>query len=142
MPRETVVIFDPDYHTQWTLKSLLEIEQYIVITLSDIERLKKNFKEFQISALITEYVVNGTYMLDQIKELKKDFPELYVMILTDQEIRDSEYKKILNSGVDDLFLKPFSMESILLHLKNGLNKRRLLIEKKQMASNRIQFFKN
>ncbi len=141
MARETVIIFDNDYHTQWILKTLLEFEHYIVITLSDIERLRKNFREFEISALITEYVVNGVCMVNEIKELKKDFPELYVMMLTDQEIGDREYKKILNSGVDDIFLKPFSSERILLHLKKGLKKRRLLIQKNRITTNKTQYLK-
>lgn len=134
MSRETVIIFDDDLHTQWILKTLLELERYIVIALSDIERLRQNFREFEISALITEYQVNRNYMADHIKHIKRDFPELYVMMLTDQEIGDKEYKKILNSGVDDIFLKPFSSEKVLLHLKKGLKKRKLFLSKKRISS--------
>lgn len=141
MARETVIIFDYDSHTQWVLKTLLETENFIVITLSDVERLRKNFQEFEISGIITEYIVNGICMVNQIKELKKDFPHLYVMMLTDHEIGDREYKKILNSGVDDIFLKPFSSERVILHLKKGLKRRRLLIQKNRVTSNKFQYSK-
>jgi DNA-binding NtrC family response regulator len=135
MYKDTVLIFDQDPHIIWTLKVLLEVEKYIVIALSDIDRLKKNFKEFEISALITEYKVNGDCVVDHIRELKKDFPELYVMVITDQDIEEKDYKEILRSGVEDIFTKPFSTEKILLQLKKGLAKRRQSIQRNKVSSN-------
>lgn len=132
MPKETVLIFDQEPHTRWTLKTLLESERYIVIALQEIDRLKHNFKEFEISALITEYWVGRECMVEHIRELKKSFPDLYVMMLTQYEVEDKEYKRILTSGVDDLFMKPFSSEKILLHLKKGLRQRRLRIQKRKI----------
>lgn len=132
MPKETIIVFDQEPHTRWILKTLLESERYIVIALHEIERLKNNFREFEISALITEYWVGRECMVDHIKELKKSFPDLYVMMLTQYEVEDKEYKRILTSGVDDLFTKPFSSEKILLHLKKGLRQRRLRIQKRKI----------
>ncbi|MGQ9509259.1 MAG: response regulator [Thermodesulfobacteriota bacterium] len=132
MPKETILIFDQEPHTRWILKALLESERYIVIALQDIDRLKQNFREFEISGLITEYWAGTQCMVDHIRELKKAFPDLYVMMLTHQEVEDKEYKRILISGVDDLFMKPFSSEKVLLHLKRGLRLRRLKIQKRRM----------
>ncbi len=132
MPKETILIFDQEPHTRWTLKTLLESERYIVIALHEIDRLKNNFREFEISALITEYRVGRECMVEHIRELKRSFPDLYVMMLTQYEIEDKEYKRIFNSGIDDLFIKPFSSEKILLHLKKGLRQRRLRIQKRKI----------
>ncbi len=132
MPKETILIFDQEPHTRWILKALLESERYIVIALQDIDRLKQNFREFEISGLITEYWAGTQCMVDHIRELKKNFPDLYVMMLTQHEVEDKEYKRILTSGVDDLFIKPFSSEKILLHLKKGLRYRRLRIQKRKI----------
>lgn len=54
------------------------------------------------------------------------------MMLTHKEIGDKEYKKIINAGIDDLFLKPFSSEKILLHLKKGLRQRKLILHERQI----------
>ncbi len=132
MPKETIIIFDQEPHTRWILKTLLENEQYIVIPLQDIDRLKQNFKEFEISALITEYWSNNGCMVDHIRELKRSFPELYVMMLTYKDIDENEYLRILDSGVDDIFLKPLSTKKILIHLEKGLRQRRLYIEKRRI----------
>lgn len=132
MGKETILLLDPEIHTQKTIAALLENEKYIVITVNNIDRAKKNFKEFEISALITEYWVDKGCTVDHIQELKRSSPELYIMMLTNRDVGDSEYRRITNAGVDDLFLKPFSGEKILLHLKKGLRQRKLILHKKKM----------
>jgi DNA-binding response OmpR family regulator len=67
-----------------------------------------------------------------IRELKKRFPELYVMMLTHENLEEMEYRKIMSAGIDDFFLKPFSSIKILVHLKKGLRHRRMLLQKKRL----------
>ncbi len=132
MPKETILILDKDFHTQWTLRTLLESERYIVLAVDTIERALTNFQEFEVSGLITEDQINHNNVTEIIRELKKDFPELYVMMLTAENLEEREYKKIMNAGIDDLFLKPISTEKILIHLKKGLRNRKALLQKKRL----------
>ncbi len=132
MPKETILILDKDFHTQWTLRTILESERYIVLAVDTIERALTNFQEFEVSGLITEDQINHNNVSEIIRELKKDFPELYVMMLTAENLEEREYKKIMNAGIDDLFLKPISTEKILIHLKKGLRHRKALLQKKRL----------
>jgi len=132
MSKETILILDKDFHTQWTLRTILESERYIVLAVDTIERALSNFQEFEVSGLITEDRIDHTNVPEIIRELKKDFPELYVMMLTAENLEEKEYKKIMNSGIDDLFLKPISTEKILIHLKKGLRHRKILLQKKRL----------
>ena len=132
MPKETILILDKDFHTQWTLRTILESERYIVLAVDTIERALTNFQEFEVSGLITEDQINHTNVSEIIRELKKDFPELYVMMLTAENLEEREYKKMMNAGIDDLFLKPISTEKILIHLKKGLRHRKVLLQKKRL----------
>jgi len=132
MPKETILILDKDFHTQWTLRTILESERYIVLAVDTIERALTNFQEFEVSGLITEDQINHSNVTEIIRELKKDFPELYVMMLTAENLEEREYKKIMNAGIDDLFLKPISTEKILIHLKKGLRHRKVLLQKKRL----------
>jgi DNA-binding NtrC family response regulator len=133
MPRETIVILDPETNTQWPLKTFLENEEYNVIPVNSIEKALKKFSEFEVSGLITEYWINHSSTLEAIRGLKKAFPEAYVMMLTNGELQENEYEQIISAGTDDLFLKPFSVMRILLHLRKGLTHRRILIQKKRLA---------
>ena len=132
MSKETILVLDKEFHTQWTLKTILEGEKYIVLAVDSIERALQNFKEFEVSSLITEYRIDHSETPEMIRELKKSFPELYVMMLTYENLEEKEYSKIMSSGIDDFFLKPISVERILIHLKKGLRHRKILIQKKRL----------
>ena len=133
MPIETIVILDPELNTQWPLKTFLENEDYNALPVNTIEEARKRFSEFEVSALITEYWINHSSTLETVRGFKKAFPEAYVMLLTHGEIRESEYEEIIDAGVDDLFLKPFPVKKILLHLRKGLKQRQNLLQKRRLA---------
>jgi DNA-binding NtrC family response regulator len=132
MSKETILILDKEFHTQWTLRTILESEKYIVLPVDTIERALQNFQEFEVSGLITEYQIDRTHAPEIIRELKKNFPELYVMMLTHENLEGKEYGKIMSSGIDDFFLKPISSEKILFHLEKGLRQRKILLQKKYL----------
>lgn len=132
MAKETILILDRDFHTQWTLKTVLECERYIVLAVDTIERALTNFQEFEVSGFITEKRIDHTNLYEVIRELKKAFPELYIMMLTDENLEEKEYKKMMGAGIDDLFLKPISTEKILIHLQKGLRHRKVLLQKKRL----------
>jgi DNA-binding NtrC family response regulator len=132
MAKETILLLDKENNIQWTLKTILESEKYIVLPVDTIERALQNFREFEVSGFITEYQVDHNHTPEVIRQLKKDFPELYVMMLTHDNLDEREYKKIIGAGIDDLFLKPVSSEKILIHLKKGLKHRKILLERKRL----------
>jgi DNA-binding response OmpR family regulator len=67
-----------------------------------------------------------------VRDLKKRFPEIYIMMLSSKELSEQKYKEILSAGVDDLFQKPFTPEKISLHLKKGLRQRNIFLQKRQL----------
>jgi DNA-binding NarL/FixJ family response regulator len=91
----------------------------------------QNFLESEVSGLIAEYWIQESCTLEAIRELKKRFPEAYVMILTHHNVEENEYRKIMDAGIDDFFLKPISSEKILIHLRKGLERRSISIQKKR-----------
>jgi DNA-binding NtrC family response regulator len=129
MAEETILILDAEENVTWTLKTLLENEGYSAVIINSIKRALRDFTELNVSGLITEYWVGSFRTLGAIRKLKEIFPETYVMMLTDKEIREDEYEEIMQAGVDDYFLKPIPIRKILLHLQKGLKYRGLLIEK-------------
>ena len=141
MSKETILILDKEFHTQWTLKTILESEKYIVLAVDTIERALQNFQEFEVSGLITEYQIDHANTPEIIRELKKNFPELYVMMLTHENLEEKEYKRIISAGIDDFFLKPISSEKILIHLRKGLRQRKILIQKKTIRTE-IESYQN
>jgi DNA-binding response OmpR family regulator len=132
VPTETILILEKESHIQWTVKTLLENEKYIVVAVNSIDRALQNFSEFQVSGFITEYRIDQRSTLEMIRSLKNDFPDTYVMMITDNEVKEDEYEEIMAAGVDDYFLKPIPVAKILLHLRKGLKQRGIYLEKKKM----------
>jgi len=132
MPKETILILDNEKYIQWTLKKLLEREEYTVLSSDSIETVTPLFSEHEVACLITEYWIDHSSTLEMVREVKKRFPEIYVMMLTSRELSEEKYKEILNVGVDDLFKKPFTPVKIFLHLKKGLRQRNIFIQKRQL----------
>jgi len=132
MSRETILILDKELHSQWTLKTLLEGEKYVVLAVDSVERALQNFREFEVAGLITEYRFGHSLTPEIIRELKKNFPELYVMMVTDENLEEKAYRRVMSSGIDDFFSKPISGEKILIHLRKGLRQRKILIQKRRL----------
>jgi DNA-binding response OmpR family regulator len=120
---KTVLILDNETPISWALKSLLCMENYQVYTAASLAEAGSISSDHDLAALITEFRLNRTQTIDLIKELKFDRPELYVMMLTNEEVNEQDYEQIIRAGVDDFFLKPVSFNRILLHLDKGLRQR-------------------
>jgi DNA-binding NtrC family response regulator len=130
MSKERILILDGEANSQWTLKALLENEDFSVIVANSIDQAFGNFAKNEFSGLITEYRVNHSLTLNVVREFKKAFPEAYVMMLSYGEVREGEYEEIINAGTDDFFQKPISLRRVLLHLQKGLKNRLNLLSKK------------
>jgi DNA-binding response OmpR family regulator len=141
MSKKTILILDKESHIQWTLMAFLESEKYSVIAMNTVDGALQNFSELDVSGIITEYWINHSRPLEAIRELKRMFPEAYVMMLTNNDVGENEYEEIINSGVDDYFLKPFSFRKILLHLRKGLKQHNILLQKNQLEEELSQIKK-
>jgi len=135
MSKERILILDEEANTQWTLKALLESEDYSVITTNSVDQALENFAENELSGLITEYKIGESLTLAMVREFKESFPEAYVMMLSYREVKEGEYEQIINAGADDFFQKPISLKKVLLHLQKGLRNRLNLLMKEKLASN-------
>jgi two-component system KDP operon response regulator KdpE len=132
MSKETILILDNEKYIRWTLKKLLETEEYSILSSDSIATVTSIFSEHKVACLITEYRINDFCTLELVRGLKEKFPEIYVMMLTSKELSEENYKEILNAGVDDLFKKPFAPQKIFLHLNKGLKQRNIFLQKRQL----------
>jgi len=137
MLMDTILILDQEPYIQGILKIFLENEKYTVIAVNTIRQALKSFSELRVSGFITEYRIGDSLTLATIKELKRRSPEAYVMMVTNCDLGEKEYEEIMNAGVDDCFLKPFSFRRILLHLRKGIRSGNVLTHKDNDKGNWI-----
>lgn len=152
MSKETILILNKERRYPSHLKTFLEKEKYIVLPVNTIDRLLTNFQEFEVSGVIVDLnvdhlypvrnnatapeggvqcpveIFNGVYLFGIIKKIRERFPKLYVMMMADGKIGEKEHQKVIETGVDDFFVKPMPYEKILFHLKSGLKQRKKLVQ--------------
>ena len=64
MSKERILILDEEANTQWTLKELLEGEDFSVIPVNSINQALESYRENNFGGLITEYRVNQSTTLN------------------------------------------------------------------------------
>jgi DNA-binding response OmpR family regulator len=128
MSKETILILNKERGDPSHLKTFLEKEKYIVLPVNTIDRLLTNFQEFEVSGIIIDLNVDHLYLFEIIKKIRERFPELYVMMMADGKIGKKEHQKVIETGVDDFFVKPMPYEKILFHLKSGLKQRKKFVQ--------------
>jgi DNA-binding response OmpR family regulator len=119
---KNVLILEEEMPISWALKSILGMENYEAHTATTLEEARRVGSDPKWAALITEYHLQNDNTLEFIKKLKNDIPGLYVMMLTNNQVDETEYAEIIQAGVDDYFLKPVSFNRILVHLEKALRR--------------------
>lgn len=130
MSKETILILNKECRDSSHLKTFLEKEKYIVLPVNTINRLLNNFQEFEVSGVIIDLNVDHFYLFEIIKKIRERFPKLYVMMMADGKIGEKEHQKVIETGVQDFFVKPMSYEKILFHLKSGLKQSKKYLQKR------------
>lgn len=67
------------------------------------------------------------------KDIKSRHPETYLILLTDSPVDDEGYERIFAAGADDLIVKPFPPEKLLVHVRRGLQQRALILEQEKLV---------
>ncbi len=135
MPGEKVLLVDTEKNVLLAYQTVLEEEGYKVeIATSKDEALEKlSYQSF--SVLITEFYLKGKTTIELVKKVKQDYPELYVIMISAATLKTDTYEEIINAGVDDYFIKPFSSRNLLVNIKKGLKLRALLMQNIQLEKN-------
>jgi len=132
MPGKKVLLVDTEKNVLLAYQAVLEEEGYRVdIATSDKEALEK-LSQQSFSVLITEFYLKGKTTTELVKQVKQDYPELYIIMISAVTLKSDTYEAIINAGVDDYFTKPFSSRNLLVNIKKGLKLRTLLMRHLQL----------
>jgi len=135
MPGEKVLLVDTEKNVLLAYQAVLEEEGYKVeIATSKDEALEKlSYQSF--SVLITEFYLKGKTTIELVKRVKQDYPEIYIIMISAATLKTNTYEEIINAGVDDHFIKPFSSRNLLVTIKKGLKLRAILMKNIHLEEN-------
>ena len=132
MPQLTsVLVIDDEEIMREVIARLLHREGYQVNTVSSGEEGLEAAKDQPFDLVLLDLMLPGMGGLDVLSEFSEKFPHIVVIMIT-------AYASIENAvaatrkGAFDFITKPFKNDELLLVIKNGLEKQKLLRENVQL----------
>jgi len=127
-----ILLLDPFKNLLNAYRIILEEENFLVATALNLKDAYELFKKRQYSVIITEYIPPLETTDYMIRWVKKNSPEVYIIMVTNASVDEKTYEKLFAIGVDDLILKPYSPARILVHVKKGLKQRDLILKMQEL----------
>lgn len=127
-----ILLVDPLRNLLNTYRLILEGETYRVEMETDIKEVEGRFKRKRYAVLMTECYSPFEKTLETLRWVKAFSPETYVLIVTNAFIDDRTYGELFDAGADDVLIKPYPPEKVLVHIKRGLRLRQLILKNQEL----------
>jgi len=132
-----VLLVDPLKNLVSAYRMILEAEKYGVDTAGNLEEAYAHFDTREYSIVIIEYFPPYEDTCQIIRWVKEKRPEAYILMVTNITIDEADYGKLFGLGLDDLIIKPYSPEKILVHIRKGLRQRELILGKQELEKQNV-----
>ncbi len=125
--KQTVIIVDDEEMVLTSLDSFLNLEtDYTVKTFSSAVEALAYVKENDFDLVVSDYLMPEMDGISFLAEVKKIRPEVPRIILTGYADKENAIKAINDVGLYQYIEKPWSNDDLLLILRNGMEKQRLM----------------
>lgn len=123
-PNEKILLVDDEEALLETLRSILELEGYRVVTASCGEEAVQAMQRASFDLILTDLKMKGISGLDVLACAEKLWPRPVTILLTGYASLESAVEA-LNRGAYAYLVKPFGIEGLKTSIRQGLEKRRL-----------------
>jgi len=125
--KPTIVIVDDEDMVLTSLNSFLNLEtDYDVKTFVSVKEALEYIKTGRVDLVVSDYLMpemDGISFLGKVREIKPEVPRI---ILTGYADKENAIKAINNVGLFQYIEKPWDNDDLLIILRNGLEKQKLM----------------
>ncbi|MCK4931294.1 MAG: response regulator [Candidatus Aminicenantes bacterium] len=123
----TIVLVDDEDMVLTSLNSFLTLEtDYDVKTFVSVKEALEYIKTGRVDLVVSDYLMpemDGISFLAKVREIKPEVPRI---ILTGYADKENAIKAINNVGLFQYIEKPWDNDDLLIILRNGLEKQKLM----------------
>ncbi len=130
-----MMLVDDEERFLETTKKLLERKGYEVITASSGIQAMENLKAGSVHVVILDVKMPGMDGVDTLKEIKRLYPLVEVIMLTGHATVESAIDG-LKSGAYDYLMKPTDIDDLVTKTEEAFKKRQQHEEKIRLAQSR------
>ncbi len=124
-----ILIVDDEEMIRDLLSSALTEEGYVCHQAPNVDEALVSLGEQPVDLVISDIMMPGRSGVELLRDLKKGNPDISVLIITGLSDMDTAMECV-RLGADDYITKPFGINRVLLTIKNLLERRSLVLEKK------------
>ena len=117
--RPSILIVDDEESIRVSLKILFEKENYNVEIAKNASMAIKKLKTTIFNIILTDIMMQGKTGIDLLKILKKDYPNIAVLLMTGYASIDTAMESV-SLGAMDYLVKPIRKETLLFSIKRCL----------------------
>jgi DNA-binding NtrC family response regulator len=123
----TIVIVDDEDMVLTSINSFLSLEtHYEVKTFVSVKEALEYIRKGRVDLVISDYLMpemDGISFLAEVRDIKPEVPRI---ILTGYADKENAIKAINNVGLFQYIEKPWDNDDLLIILRNGLEKQKLM----------------
>ncbi len=126
-----ILIVDDEVTTTTTLQGFLQKKGYKVATEQDPEVAVSMVREQEFDLLISDYrmpKMNGLELIERVREID---PVISIIMISAYGKIETAVK-IIKSGASEYLTKPIDLNELLMLIDKGIDKKRLLVENRQL----------
>ena len=131
-----ILVVDDDKNTRFTLRELLESENFTVTEAANGEEALLVFENRHIDLVIVDIMMPKLDGYEFTREARSFCKELPILMVSAKQLPEDRKTGYI-SGIDDYMSKPFDNEELLLHVKALLRRAKIQNEGKIVIGNTI-----
>lgn len=112
MSKTRILLVDDEELIRLSLEINLRREGFEIRSVTSGEEALALLPEYPCDLLLTDYFMEGMTGTNLLKEVKKLYPQIRVMIFSGYEKKDTA-AEMLHLGADDFICKPLEFEELL-----------------------------
>ena len=113
--RKSILVIDDEESIRLLLRTLLELEGYLVLEASDGIKGQQIYRNSPTDLVITDLIMPGKEGIETIRDLRREFPDIKIIAVSGGgRIGPESYLKMAKGlGALRTLRKPFDRESLL-----------------------------
>jgi DNA-binding NtrC family response regulator len=131
MSEKRIMIIDDEEHIGQSCQELLGEEGYEVVPFTQPREGLKRLKEEAFDLLLLDLKMPDADGMDVLQEVKRDYPDLIVIIITGYATVDTAVQS-MKMGVFDYVAKPFTPDELITAVAKAFEHQRLLTENRYL----------
>jgi DNA-binding NtrC family response regulator len=125
MEKMQIMLVDDEHRFLVTTSKLLTRKGYQVVTATSGAEALRKLTEAQVHVVVLDVKMPGMDGIASLKEIKKRFPDVEVILLTGHATLESAVEG-LNAGACDYLMKPCNLDELLRKAQEIFEKRQHL----------------